>query len=66
MHEAMLLDRIREHLPRRLAPLALARTSRCYRDEHLAPAPGRTSELFGRITRGREHATGQAKSMSAG
>ena len=52
MHEAAVLERVREYIPLRLASLALARASRRYRDEHQAPVLGRASELFKRVTCG--------------
>jgi len=52
MHEAAVLERVREYIPLRLAALALDRASRRYRDEHHAPVLGRASELFKRITCG--------------
>jgi uncharacterized protein YhaN len=52
MHEAAVLERVREYIPLRLASLALARASRRYRDEHHAPVLGRASEFFKRITCG--------------
>lgn len=52
MHEAAVLDRVREYIPLRLAAVALERASRRYRDEHHAPVLGRASELFKRITCG--------------
>jgi uncharacterized protein YhaN len=53
LHEAAVLERVREYIPLRLASLALARASRRYRDEHQAPVLGRASDLFKRITCGK-------------